>query len=136
MMNDDLSRMVLNPDVTIRSRGVIEKCSFCVQRLQEGKLAAKRDNRTLTDNDAKTACQQACPAKAIEFGNVNNAQSAITKVRRENPGRTFYVLEPIHTLPNVNYMVKVRNTDVLTAQEGQHNRYQDEMKTTDKHEGA
>jgi len=132
MMNDDLSRMVLNPDVTVRSRGVIEKCSFCIQRLQAGKLNAKKEDRTLTDHDATTACQQACPAKAIEFGNANNTESAITKVRQNNQGRTFYVLEPVHTLPNVNYLVKVRNAEASTAGEG-HN---DEMKTTEKHEGS
>lgn len=122
MMNDDLSRMVLNPDVTVRSRGVIEKCSFCVQRLQEGKLTAKKENRVLADSDVKTACQQACPARAIEFGNVNNAQSAINTLRKDTLNRSFYVLEPIHTLPNINYLAKIRNTDKLTMQEGQHNK--------------
>jgi molybdopterin-containing oxidoreductase family iron-sulfur binding subunit len=115
MMNDDLTRMVLNPDVTVRSRGVIEKCSFCVQRLQEGKLRAKRENRTLTDGDAKTACQQACPAKAIEFGNANNQQSAINQLRSQSKNRLFYVLEPLHTVPNVNYLLKVRNTDIISG---------------------
>ena len=117
MMNDDLTRMVLNPDVTVRSRGVMEKCSFCVQRLQSGKLRAKKENRVLTDDDAKTACQQACPARAIEFGNVNNSESNISKVRRENSNRLFYVLEFVHTLPNVNYLAKVRNTDRLAVHE-------------------
>ncbi|MBC7905058.1 MAG: TAT-variant-translocated molybdopterin oxidoreductase, partial [Gemmatimonadaceae bacterium] len=84
MMNDELTRMVLNPDVTVRSRGVIEKCSFCVQRLQEGKLKAKKENRTLTDSDAKTACQQACAGDAIVFGNVNSSESQVSQVRREN----------------------------------------------------
>ncbi len=112
MMNEELTRMVLNPDVTVRSRGVIEKCSFCVQRLQEGKLKAKKENRTLTDSDAKTACQQACAANAIVFGNVNNKDSQISNVRRENQGRLFYSLEQLHVLPNVNYLAKVRNTDV------------------------
>ncbi len=74
MMNDELTRMVLNPDVTVRSRGVIEKCSFCVQRLQEGKLKAKKAGRELEDSDVKTACQQACAADAIVFGNANNPQ--------------------------------------------------------------
>jgi len=112
MMNDDLSRMVLNPDVTVRSRGVMEKCSFCVQRLQEGKLKAKKENRTLTDSDAKTACQQACAADAIVFGNVNSKDSQVTKVRSENFGRLFYSLEQLHVLPNVSYLAKIRNTDV------------------------
>jgi MoCo/4Fe-4S cofactor protein with predicted Tat translocation signal len=115
MMNDDLTRMVLNPDVTVRSRGVIEKCSFCVQRLQDGKLKAKKENRTLTDSDVKTACQQACAADAIVFGNVNNKDSGISTVRRENQGRLFYSLEQLHILPNVNYLAKVRNTDLLNG---------------------
>ncbi|KIC91101.1 TAT-variant-translocated molybdopterin oxidoreductase [Flavihumibacter sp. ZG627] len=115
MMNDDLTRMVLNPDVTVRSRGVIEKCSFCVQRLQEGKLEAKKAGRPLEDRDVKTACQQACSADAIVFGNVNNKNSAISKERADNKNRLFYVLEQIHVLPNVSYLAKVRNTDTLSV---------------------
>jgi molybdopterin-containing oxidoreductase family iron-sulfur binding subunit len=110
-MNDDLTRMVLNPDVTVRSRGVIEKCSFCVQRLQEGKLKAKKDSRPLEDTDVKVACQQACPTEAITFGNANSKHSAITKVRLDNPNRSFYVLEQLHVLPGVTYLAKVRNSD-------------------------
>jgi molybdopterin-containing oxidoreductase family iron-sulfur binding subunit len=125
MMNDDLTRMVLNPDVTVRSRGVMEKCSFCVQRLQDGKLRAKKENRTLvTGNvdasgkeqwDVKTACQQACSAGAIVFGNVHDAQSAVNKHRSGNMKRLFYVLEPLHTLPNISYLPKIRNTDRLSG---------------------
>jgi molybdopterin-containing oxidoreductase family iron-sulfur binding subunit len=116
IMNDDLTRMVLNPDVTVRSRGVIEKCSFCVQRLQDGKLKAKKESRPLKSGangefDVKTACQQACPTDAIVFGNVNDKQSAVYKHRADNQGRMFYSLEMIHTLPNVSYLAKVRNTD-------------------------
>ena len=110
-MNDDLTRMVLNPDVTVRSRGVIEKCSFCVQRTQESKLKAKRESRPMVDNDIKVACQQACPTNAITFGNANDKNSAITKVRAENPNRQFYVLEQLHVLPNVTYLAKVRNQE-------------------------
>ncbi len=115
MMNDDLTRMVLNPDVTVRSRGVIEKCSFCVQRTQAGKLEAKKQNRPLVDSDVTTACAQACPANAIVFGNVNSSETNISRHRFENKSRLFYVLEQLHTLPNVNYLAKVRNTEVLTA---------------------
>lgn len=114
MMNDDLTRMVLNPDVTVRSRGVIEKCSFCVQRLQEGKLKAKKENRPLEDEDAKTACQQACAADAIVFGNANNPNSAVSKVRKENNKRLFHSLEQIHVLPNVSYLTKVRNAEHIS----------------------
>ncbi|TAJ61984.1 MAG: 4Fe-4S dicluster domain-containing protein, partial [Chitinophagaceae bacterium] len=110
-MNDDLTRMVLNPDVTVRSRGVIEKCSFCVQRLQASKLAAKNESRPMVDSDLKVACQQACPTNAINFGNANDANSSITKTRKENPNRQFYVLEQLHVLPNVTYMAKVRNLE-------------------------
>jgi molybdopterin-containing oxidoreductase family iron-sulfur binding subunit len=110
-MNDDLTRMVLNPDVTVRSRGVIEKCSFCVQRLQESKLKAKKESRPLEDTDLKVACQQSCPTNAIVFGNANNQHSAISITRKENPNRQFYVLEQLHVLPNVSYLAKVRNLE-------------------------
>ncbi len=115
-MNADLTRMVLNPDVTVRSRGVMEKCTFCVQRLQDAKLTAKKDGRPLRDGEAKTACQQACPTDAIIFGNVNDKGSEIFNLRREGQAeRMYYVLEEIHTLPNVNYLAKVRNTDMIIA---------------------
>jgi MoCo/4Fe-4S cofactor protein with predicted Tat translocation signal len=110
-MNDDLTRMVLNPDVTVRSRGVIEKCSFCVQRLQEAKLTAKKADVPLADGKAVTACMQACPTDAIVFGNVKDKESMIAKTRAENDERLFYVIEQLHTLPNVNYLAKIRNTE-------------------------
>lgn len=117
-MNDPLTRMVLNPDVTVRSRGVMEKCSFCVQRTQAGKLQAKKEGRPLNTGennqwDVKTACQQACPTDAIVFGNVNSKDSAITHHRALNIKRTYYSLEQLHTLPNVNYLAKVRNSDKM-----------------------
>jgi MoCo/4Fe-4S cofactor protein with predicted Tat translocation signal len=112
MMNDDLSRMVLNPDVTVRSHGVMEKCSFCVQRLQEGKLTAKKENRVIKDGEIQTACMQACPTHAIVFSNVNDKDSRVSKIRNvEQRERKFYVLEQLHTLSNVNYLAKIRNTD-------------------------
>lgn len=113
MMNDELTRMVLNPDVTVRSRGVIEKCSFCAQRLQAAKLGAKKESQPLKDGEAKTACMQACPTNAIVFGNVKDKESHVHKMKEENPNRLFYVLEEIHTLPNVSYLAKVRNTDEI-----------------------
>lgn len=115
-MNDDLTRMVLNPDVTVRSRGVMEKCTFCVQRLQEAKLFAKKEGRPLRDGEARTACQQACPTDAILFGNVNDKDSAIYKLRHQDQKeRLYYVLEQIHTLPNVNYLSKIRNNNVIVG---------------------
>jgi len=112
-MNDDLTRMVLNPDVTVRSRGVMEKCSFCVQKLQAAKLDAKKENRILNDGDAQTACQMACAANAIVFGNANDKGSQLVKVRNENTQRSFHVLEQLHVLPNITYLAKIRNTDEL-----------------------
>jgi MoCo/4Fe-4S cofactor protein with predicted Tat translocation signal len=115
-INSDLTRMVLNPDVTVRSRGVIEKCSFCVQRTQAGKQKAKQENRALTDKDAQSACAQACPTNAITFGNVNDSESAISKLRNEQgKARLYYALEELHVLPNVNYLYKVRNADQAGA---------------------
>lgn len=118
MMNDELTRMVLNPDVTVRSRGVIEKCSFCVQRLQEGKLNAKKAGRPIVDGEVKVACQQACSSGCFVFGDYNDKNSAIRKVRENNPRRLFYALEQIHVLPNVSYLAKIRNTDeVITPKD-------------------
>ncbi len=120
MMNDDLSRMVLNPDVTVRARGVMEKCSFSVQRLQEGKLKAKKENRPLKDMaDVRTACQQGCPTDAIVFGNVNDKESLINTTRQDNPQRLFYALENLHVLPNVNYLAKIRNTEMINQEPGE-----------------
>ncbi|MGN6540875.1 MAG: TAT-variant-translocated molybdopterin oxidoreductase [Ginsengibacter sp.] len=111
-LDEDLTRMVLNPDVTVRARGVMEKCTFCIQRLQQGKLNAKKEDRPLQDQEVKTACMQACPTHAIEFGNVNDDNSKIARLRNdEQTHRKFYVLEQLHTLSNINYLTKVRNTD-------------------------
>ena len=111
-LQDDLTRMVLNPDVSVRSRGVMEKCSLCLQRLQQGKLNAKKENRPIKDQEVKTACMQACPTHAIEFGNVNDKESKIAKLRNEEQkNRKFYVLEQLHVLPNINYLSKIRNTE-------------------------
>ena len=128
-INDDLTRMVLNPDVTVRSRGVMEKCSFCVQRLQDAKLVAKKEGHPLKDGQAKTACQVACASDCITFGNVNDKESAIFKLRYEdNKERVFYMLEQIHVLPNVNYLSKIRNGKEVMAGTNMNNT-KDEMAT-------
>ena len=106
---ENLVRMVLNPDVTVRSRGVIEKCSFCVQRIQEGKLNAKKDERSLTDSDVKTACQTACPTGAITFGDMNNESGVLTG-KLKNP-LNYIVLEEVNVQSVVNYTMKVINRD-------------------------
>jgi len=105
--NIDLSRMVLNPDVVVRTRGVVEKCSLCVQRIQENKLLAKNENRALKDGEIKTACLQACSADAIVFGDLNDKESKISKAFENE--RNYHVLEELHILPSVGYLTKVRN---------------------------
>jgi Fe-S-cluster-containing dehydrogenase component len=107
--SDNLTRMVLNPDVTVRSRGVIEKCSFCVQRIQEGKLTAKKENRALRDADVRTACQTACPTGAITFGDLNNPDSDLN-ARLKNE-LVYQVLEEINVQSSVHYSAKVINRD-------------------------
>lgn len=109
-MNNALGKMVLNPDVTVRSRGVMEKCSMCVQRIQEGKLTAKKEGRRPIDGEIITACASACPSDAIVFGDMNDAESAIfTQLHLENKERAYHVLEEINVQPNVSYLTKIRN---------------------------
>ena len=106
-MFSELGRMVLNPDVVVRSRGVVEKCSLCVQRIQEGIGKAKLENRLLNDDEIIPACQQTCPADAIVFGDMNNENSKISK--KHSDKRNYYLLEELSILPSVGYLTKVRN---------------------------
>lgn len=106
---DDLGRMVLNPDVTVRARGVIEKCSMCVQSIQAGKLKAKKEGRAVKDGDIETACSAACGTGAIIFGDLNDTNSKARKLVETD--RAYHALEEIGVKPNVSYLVKVRNTE-------------------------
>ncbi len=111
-MNNDLGRMVLNPDVTVRSRGVIEKCSMCVQRIQAGKLVAKKEKRRPVDGEIQTACSQSCPTNAIVFGDMLDPESQISKILEvEKEGRAFHVLEEINVQPQLSYLTKIRNKE-------------------------
>ena len=111
-MNDELGRMVLNPDVVVRARGVMEKCSMCVQRIQAGKLQAKMERRKVKDGEITTACASVCPTNAITFGDTNDNDSKITKVTtEENKDRNYHVLEEIGVKPGVSYLAKIRNLD-------------------------
>ncbi|RZJ58198.1 MAG: 4Fe-4S dicluster domain-containing protein [Hymenobacter sp.] len=110
-MFTDLGRMVLNPDVTVRARGVMEKCSFCVQRIQLGKLEAKKQKRRPIDGEVVTACAQSCPTEAILFGDMRDPASRISQLlRREDGERAFHVLDSINVQPNVTYLTKIRNS--------------------------
>ncbi len=104
---DDLSRMVLNPDVVVRSRGVMEKCSLCVQRIEEARALSRREGRTLADGDIKTACQQSCPAEAITFGDSNDPASAVARLTSK--GRAYHILEEINVKPQVAYLARVKS---------------------------
>lgn len=106
---DDLGRMVLNPDVTVRTRGVMEKCTFCVQRIQSAKLTAKIESRKVEDTDFATACSDACPTNAIIVGDWNNESSIVRKSTKEN--RAYQALEEVGIKPNMWYKVKVRNEE-------------------------
>jgi Fe-S-cluster-containing dehydrogenase component len=107
--NSQLGKMVLNPDVVVRERGVVEKCTFCVQRIQEKKLTAKLENRTLKDGEVQPACVQSCPAEAMTFGDLNDQHSNIFKLFSNE--RNYHLLEELHTLPKVGYLTKVRNKE-------------------------
>lgn len=115
-MMEDLTRMVLNPDVTVRSRGVMEKCSFCVQRIQEAKLQAKKEDRQLRDGDIRTACQSSCPADAIVFGNLYDDTSTVSLQHADE--RAYGVLEEEHWVPSVMYLTKVRNKEKADHENG------------------
>jgi Fe-S-cluster-containing dehydrogenase component len=106
-MTGDLRRMVLNPDVTVRAQGVIEKCSFCIQRIQAAKLNAKKENRALFRDEVQPACAQSCPANAITFGDMNDKDSKLVSLI--GSGRRYNLLEELFTRPSVNYLTKIKN---------------------------
>ena len=101
--------MALNPDVTVRTRGVMEKCTFCVHRIKEGKGIAKDEGRELKDGDIKTACQSVSPTNAIVFGDLNDEDSEVSKWFHSN--RKYTLLEEFNAAPRVRYLAKIRNTD-------------------------
>lgn len=107
-MNDDLGRMVLNPDVNVRSRGVMEKCSMCIQMTQATILKAKKEGRPVNKDEFQTACSSACSTGSMVFGDVNDKESEVAKLAEDD--RMYHLLEHIGTKPNVFYHVKVRNT--------------------------
>ena len=112
----ELMKLAMNPDVTVRSRGVMEKCTYCTQRVNRAKIDAKLAGRVLQDGDVKTACQQACPASAIEFGDLRNASSRVAQAKADP--RNYALLGELNTKPRTTYLAKVRNPNPDLAGEG------------------
>ena len=101
-------KMMRNPDVTVRSRGVMEKCTYCIQRITERRIDAERaDEKIKDDNSLQTACQQSCPAGAIIFGNINDPGSRVAKLKAQD--RNYGLLADLNTRPRTTYLAEVRN---------------------------
>jgi molybdopterin-containing oxidoreductase family iron-sulfur binding subunit len=107
--DDALANDALNPDVTVRTRGVMEKCSMCLQRIEEGRLEARRRGEPVADGAIQTACQQSCPTGAIVFGDLSDAASAVSRLVRS--GRGYRVLEELNVDPRVSYLAWIRNPE-------------------------
>ena len=103
----ELVKMAMNPDVTVRSRGVMEKCTFCLQRTSEARIAAKKEGRAVADGDVKTACQQTCPADAIAFGDIRDESSEVTRWKKQD--RDYVLLAELNNRPRTSYLAKLRN---------------------------
>jgi len=97
----------MNPDVTVRARGVMEKCTYCVQRIERARITAQIEHRKINESELRTACQETCPAQAISFGSLNDPNSAVSRLHRDS--RRYDLLHDLGTLPRTAYLARVRN---------------------------
>jgi len=100
-------KMMRNPDVSIRSRGVMEKCTYCIQRISEHRIDSEREDRKIADGEVQTACQQSCPANAIVFGNINDPNSQVSKLKARQ--LNYGLLADLNTRPRTTYLAEIRN---------------------------
>lgn len=111
--DDPIANLALNPNVTVRSRGVMEKCTFCVQRIEEVKIRARNEGRPINDDEIQPACQQSCPANAIIFGDLIDLKSRVTQLKKS--GRNYTLLDELNLRPALSYLAKVRNSEAGSA---------------------
>jgi molybdopterin-containing oxidoreductase family iron-sulfur binding subunit len=104
----ELVQLVVNPEVTVRSRGVMEKCTYCVQRIQNAKIDARNEGRPIRDGEIQTACQQVCPTRAIEFGDLNQKDSRVAKAHQQDP-RAYGLLAELNVKARTVYLARIRN---------------------------
>ncbi len=108
--------LMRNPDVTVRSRGVMEKCTYCVQRINHARIDAKKEDRLINDGEIVTACQQVCPTESIVFGDIHNATSRVAAVKKHP--LNYSLLEDLGTRPRTTYLAKLRNPNPELSEKG------------------